>query len=155
MKEKIKGNKIYQCAFAAFIVIAASILFYFMIFRIKEILGICGWIISLFTPFIIGFVFAYLLNPVVKFFKTYIFDKVTKNSKSATNLSILLTTIVFLGIIILLFSFILPELLKSIETLAVNLPSYFESAKKYLLDALSSREELRTIVLNNYDAINE
>ena len=155
MKEKIKGNKIYQCAFAAFIVIAASILFYFMIFRIKEILGICGWIISLFTPFIIGFVFAYLLNPVVKFFKTYIFDKVTKKSKSATNLSILLTTIVFLGIIILLFSFILPELLKSIETLAVNLPSYFESAKKYLLDALSSREELRTIVLNNYDAINE
>ena len=155
MKEKIKGNKIYQCAFAAFIVIAASILFYFMIFRIKEILGICGWIISLFTPFIIGFVFAYLLNPVVKFFKTNIFDKVTKKSKSATNLSILLTTIVFLGLIVLLFSFILPELLKSIETLAVNMPSYFESAKKYLLDALSSREELRTIVLNNYDAINE
>ena len=45
MKEKIKGNKIYQCAFAAFIVIAASILFYFMIFRIKEILGILSFIL--------------------------------------------------------------------------------------------------------------
>ena len=154
MKEKIKENKYFQIGLSAFIVLAAGITFYFMIFKMKDIFEFIGTVISLFTPFIIGFVFAYLLNPIVNFFDKKVFDKLIKDNKKLSNvLSIVLTLFLFLGILILLFSFIIPELLKSIEQLAINLPAYFEDTKKYLLNSFSS-PELKTIIVNNYEAIN-
>ena len=154
MKEKIKENKYFQIGLSAFIVLAAGITFYFMIFKMKDIFEFIGTVISLFTPFIIGFVFAYLLNPIVNFFDKKVFDKLIKDNKKLSNvLSIVLTLFLFLGILILLFSFIIPELLKSIEQLAINLPAYFEETKKYLLNSFSS-PELKTIIVNNYEAIN-
>ena len=59
-----------------------------------------------------------------------------------------------LGLIILLFSFILPELLKSIETIAVNMPGYITEVKNYLVGKLDDHKEIQKVVLNNYDAIN-
>lgn len=154
MKEKIKENKYFQIGLSAFIVLAAGITFYFIIFKMKDIFEFIGTVISLFTPFIIGFVFAYLLNPIVNFFDKKVFDKLIKDNKKLSNvLSIVLTLFLFLGILILLFSFIIPELLKSIEQLAINLPAYFEDTKKYLLNSFSS-PELKTIIVNNYEAIN-
>ena len=135
MKEKIKENKYFQIGLSAFIVLAAGITFYFMIFKMKDIFEFIGTVISLFTPFIIGFVFAYLLNPIVNFFDKKVFDKLIKDNKKLSNvLSIVLTLFLFLGILSLLFSFIIPELLKSIEQLAINLPAYFEETKKYLCE---------------------
>lgn len=162
MKKRIEENKYYQVGLTAFLVIAASILFYFFIFRLKDIWNLLGTIITLFTPFIIGFVFAYLLNPIVKFFKNRVFLKLFKKSKIedkrkekiSNNLGILVTCLVAIGLIVLLFSFILPELLKSIETIAVNMPGYITEAKNYLLEKLNRSEELQSIILNNYEAIN-
>ena len=112
--------------------------------------------VLLLTPFILGFVFAYLLNPIVEFFKNNLVSKWIKknNKKNITNLSILITCVLFIGIVILLFSFIIPELLKSIEKLAINLPKYIEEIKNYLLLKMGD-SELQEVVLNNYESINE
>lgn len=157
MKKLIRENKIYQMGLTAFLVIAASIVFFFLISKIGLIWHILGLIINLFTPFIIGFVFAYLLNPIVKFFNKQFFKKLCKikNDKLSNYLGITVTCILFIGIIVLLFSFIIPELLKSIEALATNLPTYILDAKNYLLDKMKSNNEISDFIVNNYNSIND
>ena len=162
MRKNLKENKYFQIGLTAFIVIAAAIVFYFLIFKLGLIYAYLKVFIGFFTPFIIGFIFAYLLNPIVNFFNKKVISNCFKNSKLKedkknkliNNISIFVTIIIFLGIIILLFSFILPELLKSIEKIGLNMPSYINEAKNYLLARLKDHEEIQKIVLNNYDAIN-
>lgn len=156
MFNKLKDNKYFQIGLTAFLVIVASTILAFILFNIGAIWKVIKSFIVILTPFIIGFVFAYLLNPIVEFFKEKLVSKWVKdkNKKKITNLSILITCVIFTGILILLFSFIIPELLKSIEKLAVNLPRYIEEIKNYLLLKLGD-SELQTVVLNNYQTINE
>ena len=153
--EKLKDNKYFQIGLTAFLVIAASIITVFIVFKINEVGVFFRKILALFIPFIVGFIFAYLLNPVVKFFKKNIVGKWIKgNDKAVNNLSILITCLIFVFILILLFSIIIPDLLKSIEALLINLPSYFEKIKDYLLKKFSSADS-QSFVENNYAAINE
>jgi predicted PurR-regulated permease PerM len=161
MKEKVKENRYYQIGMTAFIVIACSIVFYFLLFKLKDIVNILGGFIAILTPFIVGFVFAYLLNPVVKFFYKKVFLKIFKKSdingkyKLCNVLSILVTCLLFVGLLVLLFSFIIPEVLKSIELIAVNAPTYVTEIKNWLLKKLSHNDGLEKIILNNYDSINQ
>ena len=156
MLKNLKNNKYFQIGLTAFLVIAASLLTGFVLFNVKSIINILKGLLVLLTPFIIGFVFAYLLNPIVEFFKKNLISKWVKdnNKKKITNLSILITCVLFIAVLVLLFSIIIPELLKSIEKLAVNLPHYIEEIKNYLLNRLSN-SELKTMVLNNYANIND
>ena len=154
MFKSIKDNKYFQIGLTAFLVIVASIIMGFILFKISSIWNVIKGLFVLLTPFIIGFIFAYLLNPIVEFFKEKLVSKWVKdnNKKKITNLSILITCVLFMGILVLLFSIIIPELLKSIENLAINLPRYFEEIKNYLLLRLKD-SELQTAVLNNYESI--
>ena len=151
--KKLKDNKYFQIGIMALVVIASGIILGFVLFKIKDILSLIGKIIALFTPFIIGFIFAYLLNPIVKFFKKSVFSKFVKSDKKSNYLSILVTCILFIAVLSVLFGTIIPDLLKSVETLAVNLPNYFEEIKNYLLKKFTSVES-KNAVVNNYEAIN-
>ena len=155
ISKKIKDNKYFQIGLTAFLVIVASVIFAYLIFKSNDVINFLGKFIKVFTPFIIGFVFAYLLNPIVEFIKNNLVRKIVKDNlkkKKITNLSILITCVIFIAIVILLFSIIIPELLKSIEKLAVNLPYYFEEIKNYLIT--KSSDELQNAILNNYESIN-
>ena len=159
MKRKLEENKYFQIGFTAFLVIACAIIFYFLIYKIGMLYGYLKTFVGFFTPFIIGFIFAYLLNPIVNFFRDKVFIKLFKKKdeksyKISNSVSITFTVVLMLGLIILLFSFILPELLKSIETIAVNMPGYITEVKNYLVGKLDDHKEIQKVVLNNYDAIN-
>ena len=154
MIAKIKNNKYYQIGLTAFLVILACLFSGYLIFNIDKIFGVVGNIISLLVPFIIGFVFAYLLNPVVDFFKEKVYVKFIKNKKTISNLSILTTCVIFLGLIGILFNSIIPALLSSVETLAKNIPSYVMDIKEYLI-AKTDSSEIANMINANYTTINE
>ncbi len=154
MKEKIKENKYYQLGLTIFMVIGACILLTFIIFNIYKIWKFLGTIVGLFSPFIIGFVFAYLLNPIVIFFKKNVFDKFVKKDKVANNLSLLTTCVIFLTLTIILFNSIIPALLKSIQSLVVNMPTYIKDIKDYLI-AKTDSSGLAEAINANYSTINE
>lgn len=154
MKEKIKENKYYQLGLTIFMVIGACILLTFIIFNIDKIWKFLGTIVGLFSPFIIGFVFAYLLNPIVIFFKKNVFDKFVKKDKVANNLSLLTTCVIFLTLTIILFNSIIPALLKSIQSLVVNMPTYIKDIKDYLI-AKTDSSGLAETINANYSTINE
>lgn len=160
--KKIIEDKYFKLGLTVFLIIAACISFFFIIDKFGMIINALKWIVKLFTPFIIGFTFAYLLNPLVRFFEKNISEIFLKSSKlkdsSKKKISrffgITIMCIVTIGLIVLLFSFVIPELLTSIESLVANIPDYLEKTKNYLLGLLNNHGELETMVLNNYDDIN-
>lgn len=56
----------------AFLVVAASIVFYFAFLRFGHISGVLGKIFQILKPIIYGFVLAYLLNPLMKMVENFI-----------------------------------------------------------------------------------
>lgn len=160
--KKIIEDKYFKLGLTVFLIIAACISFFFIIDKFALIINALKWIVKLFTPFIIGFTFAYLLNPLVRYFENFILEIFLKKSKLKDNtkkkisrfLGITIMCVITIGLIVLLFSFVIPELLTSIESLVTNIPNYLEKTKNYLLGLLKNHGELETVVLNNYDAIN-
>ncbi len=158
--KKIIEDKYFKLGLTVFLIIAACILFFFIIEKFGLIINGFKWTIKLFTPFIIGFIIAYLLNPLVKFFENFtnnvVFKKVEEDTRKKLSrfFGITIVCLLTVGLIVLLFSFVIPELLTSVEILVTNIPNYLEQTKNYLLGLLKNHEELEVIVLNNYDAIN-
>ena len=66
---KIRWNHRYvQLGVTAFLVIAASILFYYGIFHMKSLITGIKTFFGIMAPIIYGAAIAYLLTPIVKFF---------------------------------------------------------------------------------------
>ena len=61
----------------AFLVIAACVLFAFLVFKIDVILKGIETVLSVLKPVIFGLAIAYLVDPIVKFFDNYV-SKVTR-----------------------------------------------------------------------------
>ena len=71
---KFRWNKKYlYWGMTAFAVISASLLFYFIIFRMDILLGRAKKLTSILMPVICGAIIAYLLIPIVNFQERKIF----------------------------------------------------------------------------------
>ena len=88
-----------------------------------------------FAPIIVGAVIAFLMNPVLVFFDrlfhTIFQDKVITDKKKlfkvSRTLSVILTTIVFLGIITGVVWLVVPQLYDSIKQLVGNMDNYYSN----------------------------
>lgn len=113
----------------AFLVVAASIVFYFAFLRFGHISGILGKIFQILKPIIYGFVLAYLLNPLMKMVENFIvkllkgkIKKEERLKKFARGVGIF-TALLFAGaLIVALCNMILPELYRSIRNMVYTVP---------------------------------
>lgn len=127
-KELWKKCKTY--GITAFLVIAASMTFYFLIDKPDSILGFIGDIISTLSPIISGLVIAFLLNPIMLFFEG-LFTKLLNgknNNKFASNklikyLSIICAILSGVAIVTIIIIIIIPNLIASISELITELPN--------------------------------
>jgi len=86
------------------------------------------------SPFLIGLLIAYLMNPLVDFLKNKLMIKVFKIKKQgiAQGLAIFLSYVLVLGFLILCFSTVIPELYNSISLIYDNLQNYYDSIMDFL-----------------------
>lgn len=152
--KKLLDNKVVQIGIMAFLVIAACILFTFVLIHVKDILEFISSIIKIMMPLIFGLVLAYIMHPIVNLFDKKVFKKVDKET-TRRNLSILCTLFAILGIFVALFSIVLPELFQSIQSLIINVPDYLKEFEIYILDWLNDNQELKASVMQNYDKVAE
>ncbi len=117
-----KDKQEFHKAMIAFVLIAASALFIFGIYKLDVIWGTVKKILGFFTPFYIGFAIAYLLCPALRFIETKLLDKIKKRSLRRA-LSITVLYILFAGVLFLLLYFILPGLMSSLSSLISVIPS--------------------------------
>ena len=117
-KGREEWNKKYTLiAIYSFIVIAVSFAAIMVILAIRDFLMQQHYLgfLKILSPIIYGFVFAYLLNPLLVFFKDKVFVKLGKKAKNA--LSILATYLFTAVVITLLLLMVIPQMVTSVQQL--------------------------------------
>lgn len=156
MKEKLE-NKYIAWGLTIFSVFAALILLFFAIYRWDLIVDFINTLIVIMMPIIFGFVISYMMSPVLKFFENKVFEpllkkKLKKKDRVKINrvLSLCTSTIIFWGLLISCISFLIPEMLKSLETLVTNINTYLTNSKELLINLFGGSESIRIFIDDNY-----
>ena len=119
----------------AFGVLAGILILFFFLFKINSIKNAVLTVFSVLQPIIIGFVIAYLANPVMKFFDKYLtkffvgalkFKKI--GYKISRMISIILSLILFFAVIAVLVYLVVPEIYSSVMSLIQTLPAKIDAA---------------------------
>lgn len=111
------------------------------------------------APIIIGFVIAFLLNPVLIFFDrlchTILQDRVIKDKKKLFHvsraISIIITIILFLGLLTGLIWMVVPQVIDSINLLISNMDNYYNNIMKAIntiYDKFKNLGESEEMVMN-------
>lgn len=162
MKQFFKENKnsILLYSLVAVIGVAA----YFLFLKFESFQGAFRFIVSIFMPFLIGFIIAYLLNPIMKLVENKLLfwmkssKHPTRYQKAKRICSILITYVLTLGIVTALTVLLIPQVKTSVETLFKNIPSYIRVlsenisgwVKMYHLDAAMFDQLLPYDTLTEY-----
>ena len=139
---KIRWNHRYvQLGVTAFLVIAASILFYYGIFHMKSLVTGIKTFFSIMAPIIYGAAIAYLLTPIVNFLERKIifpiFEKrhktlQKKGRKVVRWICVILSVFFMFLIIYALVMMILPQLIRSIMNIIYSFPHYVNVVENWL-----------------------
>ena len=150
--KKLFDSKVAQLALVGFLVIAASIAFYFLLFHLDSIFGAIGKIINIMTPLIIGLVLAYIMNPFVKLFEKNVFKGIKKYN-IRRNLSIACSVILILGALAGLMAIVIPQFLYSAQSLVINASSYANNLEKTIMGWVGKNPDLYNMVAPQVDNI--
>lgn len=109
-------------------VIFASILFFVIISNLGIVLGAVKKVTDVFLPLTLGLAIAFIVNMPLKFFENKLFGKLTRKDgkiwrKIKRPICLILSFAVFLSVIIVLLSFVIPEFIKTCEKFFVALPA--------------------------------
>lgn len=120
---------------AAFVFCVAVIAVYKTFDNFNDILKGIGTVLSAFSPFVAGFVIAYLLNIPAKKIDGLL-KKVKKSGiqKRAWGISILIVYVLAVAIVAVVLGALLPAIYRNILDLYNNLPSYTSVIEKWLND---------------------
>ncbi|MBQ9393930.1 MAG: AI-2E family transporter, partial [Proteobacteria bacterium] len=131
MEEHLQG-KMKRIAVWAFTVIAGALLLYFLLFRYDVVKTGVSQLFAVLKPIIYGFVIAYILNPPMHVIENLILKvyarrkkKPGKRALTVTRLTSAILALLFMLLIVYaLFALLLPELIKSIQNILANVPTY-------------------------------
>lgn len=121
------------CRYAIFVIFCA-ILLYIIVSHWGQTIGFLKNMLQVLTPFLIGVLFAYFLNPLVDridglFQKRIVKGKAPRLTKI---LSMILAYVIVLGFIIIAFVFVVPQIGASIRELTEKIPGMYASVAKEL-----------------------
>ena len=144
----------------AFVVISASMLFYFGIFHMDVLIRGFHILSNVMMPVIFGVVIAYLLTPVVRFmeekclFPLLKWRKITinKNKKKAVRYISVFFALIFACLVVYsLMAMIVPSIVESIISIINDMPRYVQNISHWLNSILKNNPELRTTVFTFFE----
>lgn len=134
-------NRYLHWGVTAFLVVAASMLFYYGIFHMKTLIVGIRTFFSIMAPIIYGLVIAFLLSPVVNFLeKKLIFPVFAKKDVHLEKrgrrivrwICVILSLLFLLVIIYTLLMMILPQLIRSVMNLIYSFPHYVDVVQQWM-----------------------
>jgi predicted PurR-regulated permease PerM len=149
---KINFNQKYTTiAVYAVITFAMCFALVMIVDRLPVIAGFARTVASLLAPITWGVVFAYLMNPVLKFSERILKPVICRkkeHKKILRVISVFISTVVFLGIVAAAFAIILPQIIKSFQSIAANFYTYFANVQTWVLGILEDYPEIEDNVIN-------
>ena len=127
-------NHYFKIGFTVFLTVAASITFFFLLYRWEEISELADVIMTSAQPIIIGLMLTYLLMPVKNFIEKPVLDFLLskkmkeEKAKGLARLIAIIGALIFLFIVIaILIAMMVPALVTSVVGLWDTMPGYVES----------------------------
>ncbi len=163
MKFKFDKKYLYW-GITGFLSLAGAILFYYILFHRSNFMGGLEKFITIAMPIIDGFVLAYLFTPILNaienkimkpLYKKADIDITPKVKKRMRACAILATLVVVLLVLYELFALILPEVVRSIQSIIFQFPIYVNNLSNWALLMLRDNPDLETTVdalINQYSA---
>ena len=105
-------------------------LFYFAIRNPVSLLGAFSSFFKVFKTIFIAFAFAYILNPIIYFFKKRLFSRI-KNDAISHTISVFLTYALLILFLTILVWQLIPALVNNISFFATNFNSYMEQFSEF------------------------
>ena len=151
MKYDLKNNKYFRWGLTAFLTIAASICFYYLVFHGSSIKEGIHAITGILMPVVFGLVTAYLLTPVLNYIETKLLFPLcrkmnVKESKKRNSIirgvGILITAFLFITLIYSLVAMMLSQIVPSIINIASNFDTYVNNFTKWISKIMDDNPEL-------------
>lgn len=163
MKFKFDKKYLYW-GITAFLVIAAGILFYYILFHGSSLSSGFSSFIGISMPIIDGLVLAYLMTPILNKIEKciikplYIKAKLPmtpKNKRRMRGLSILVTIVLILVVLYEFFGLIIPEVVRSIQSIIFQFPIYINNLSNWAMGLMKNNPDLEEVVdalINQYSS---
>lgn len=158
------NNKYLRWGLTAFLVIAASITFYYLIFHSSNIHEKFSLIMGILMPVIFGLVTAYLLTPILNFMESRVlvplFDKfqireTRSRRKVIRGIGILVTAFLFVALIYGLISMLVSQIVPSVEGIVSNFDSYVSNVSNWIDQMLDDNPEIGAYLSKTFDKFSE
>lgn len=150
---KFRPNKHYTTiAIYAIIVLAVVILFFQAVTNFSALLGGVKAVMQFIQPVVYGFVFAFLLNPMLRMYDNRLLGRLSQGrmrAKTRRGLGLLLTYITFFVIIFVFFRLVIPQLVLSVENLFSQFSSYISALNNFYFSII---ERLQNFEFFNQNA---
>ena len=104
------------------------ILFFVVLTHLGTVLSAAGRFLNMLQPVIIGFVFAYIVNPLAVWLEKKVFRRIRKE-KTRWIFSVVVTLAIVLLLLSLLVAALIPQIVGSIRSLVGNLDSYINNLR--------------------------
>ena len=136
-----RDNRYLHWGVTAFLVIAASMLFYYGIFHMKTLIVGIKTFLGIMAPIIYGVILAYILSPLINLFEQkLIYPQLEKHNiqlqkkgrRAIRWACVLFSMFLFWVIIYALIMMILPQLIRSIMSIIYSFPYYVKVIEKWL-----------------------
>lgn len=157
-------KKYLRFGLTAFLVIAASICFYYLVFHGDRFSAQINSIFKILSPVIYGIIFAYLMTPIVngieKNFLIPLFakdkNKITvKQKKWIRGFSVFFTIVIIILLFYGFFSILIPNIVKSIKSISYQFPYYMQNLTIWSTKFLEDNPDIEAIVLRFLDTYSE
>ena len=155
MKLKL-NNKYVKWGLTAFLVIAAGITFYYVVFHISDIIQNIKGLFNVIMPVVFGAVIAYLLTPILNYFEKKLlnplFDKLKIKKTEGRRkwiraIGIILTTVLTILLIYALIAMLVSQIVPSIQDIVSNFDGYVSGVYAWLNSLLEDNQELRSFIM--------
>ena len=159
MKFRIEKKYIYW-GFTAFLVVAASICFYYLLFRGANISSGFHAFVKVTMPILDGFLLSYLLTPVLNAVERKLitplwrkcrFKENGKNRKKIRGISILITVIIVITALYLFLATVIPQIVRSIQSIIFQFPIYVNNLTNWITRLLADNPDIEQAVMNLLD----
>ena len=142
---KIDKKTIYRI----FLCVLGCIAFYWLLHETDRVGKVLEYVGNIFSPFILGGVFAFILNVPMHAIETKL--KFIKQEKPKRVAAILLTLVAIVLVIAGIIRLIIPQITNTVTLLISQMPEFFERVETSVMDFLEERPELSRWVLENID----
>ena len=141
-------SKYVRIGLTAFLVVAASLLFYFILFRTSSLRTGFSAFMAIINPILYGFVIAYVLNPQMQLIENIIIWFISKTrwhpGKKARHAIRIIATVLAVVVAVLivygLFSILIPGLVESVRNIIRNFQGYVRNITNWVDQTFHNQE---------------